>query len=323
MAIVLPREESLGESLGTGLGQGLQILLSQQLQNIASRKQAQGLQALGIEPGMAQQLSQLDPSILREVVKERVQAPSQQAFSQALGSILGQPASPEARGLDALAAVRPPEEGGAPAAQTLIPGGIKSREAVQLAKLGLKQQELSAREQRDIDKETLNEYKTIVDEAKGARENDMRLDRMERLLLKGKLGAPAWASLVNGLEKIGIDASFILSPDAQEFKKLSNDFIKSAGSVFKGRITDNDIRLWLSTVPNLSQTDEGKWRVLENLRLFNEAAKVKQQAARDLIKENKGRRPRHFGSLVDERADQKLDEIAKRFRIRAFEQEGI
>jgi hypothetical protein len=89
MAItILPKENSIGELLGAGLGQGLQQLAQMKLQQALQQKQSSGLQALGFDPEKARQITQLDPKIQLEVIKQHLAEPkrqAQEAFLQSQG----------------------------------------------------------------------------------------------------------------------------------------------------------------------------------------------------------------------------------------------
>lgn len=175
--------------------------------------------------------------------------------------------------------------------------------------------------QKDIDKETAPFYQQTLKESKAAQENDMRLERMTQLINAGKLTPSLLASLFNTAQE-GIfgphgpkfDLTAFKNPDSQEFEKLSNDFLKSAKEVFGARLTNFDVQTYLKTVPTLLQTDEGKRRVIQNLKVFNEGVKVRAKTMNDLITQNNGRRPRNLELLVEQKAAPQLDSLAKTFK---------
>lgn len=168
------------------------------------------------------------------------------------------------------------------------------------------------------DKESHDEYETITREARGAKKDDMRLDRMETLIKKGNLPSGAWSSFVKTVGKgvfgLGIDLSFLNHADAVEFDKLSKDFLNNIKDVFGGRILETEIENYLKTIPDLSQNDEGKERVIRNMRLMNEGKKIRKEAADKLIKFNGGRRPANLDMLVDEATSARMDKIAEEFK---------
>lgn len=307
MAFIFGNQPTLGGQLGTAFGTGLEALARQKLEQVTQRNQQQKLASAyqnlfpNQKQGFAEAIASLEPKERELTLKNLLAEPSRQAYAQALG-IGGQ--EPSAA------------KGGFPLA------GLSEKQASEIAKL--QQQErhfgakLKAAEQKEIDKETLPYYKEITKEATSAKNNDKRLERMEQLVNAGKLSGPVTSALIDtaakGIFGIGIDLSGIQNADTQEFNKLSKDFLKEAKSIFGARLTDADVRYFLQTVPTLLQSDEGKKRVIRNLKSFNQAAKLRKETADKIIEENGGRRPRNLDSLVEKIAGPQLDEIANLFK---------
>jgi len=161
-------------------------------------------------------------------------------------------------------------------------------------------------------------YKEIVKDAAGAKDDDRRLGRMKELISKGDLTRPRWHSLLNTLEHgifgFGINLHSLETADSQEFDKLSKEFLKGAKNVFGPRITDNDVRVFLKMVPDLSQAREGKLSIIHNMELFNQGKYIKNAAAKQILKENGGVLPSDFEMKVEELAAPQLDQLAERFK---------
>lgn len=408
MADIL-RNPSVGGNLGSALGAGLSALAHQKIGEIQNRnlqafqqqQTAQGLQSLGISPQEALGLSFLSPDILKSVISQRLQAPSQEAFAQGIAALLGggeqqlQPAG------DAFAAI---DGGGQPAQQEkpvrdifqygapqsqpeaiavaqpskkpILPEGARltEKQASTLGKLALQKQ---ANEQRELGKLRREEFKENKQLQKESREylrdlqtkdevakfSDTRLDKMENLVKKGGLPISGFYNLLKNLEEhvspttgalvggglggyFGVPAGPLgsaaagatgaavgsaigglispitgllrsgqkfISPNTEEFEKLSADFVKDAKGIFGARITDADLKAFFQTVPTLSNTDAGKLVIINNLRAFNEAAHIKNQAAQKIIKENGGIVPPDLRTLVEERTSKQLDKWSKEF----------
>lgn len=289
---------SFGEQLGTALGTGFSGGLQERLQSLAKervdslqrKKQATGLEALGMSPEQAQSLSGLDPQILREVIKQQQQAPQQQAYAQALSQLLGgEQQSPEAFSM---------------------PQGLTQQQATELTKIGMKKQASDQQQRSAVFKETKETRKDITDAAKASRDNNARLSRMEKLISEGKLQNPF---LYSTLKKVGLDISALQNPESQEFEKLTNDFLKNAKSIFGSRVSNFEIEQFLKTVPSLAQSDDGKERIIRNLKLLNEGNLLREQTMREVIKENKGVPTYDLNEKIEERIGPKLDEITERF----------
>jgi hypothetical protein len=231
-------------------------------------------------------------------------------------------------------------------AETLRTARISPEHKLKLAAMQqsnqLHKEKLSAKEREIVDKETKPIYDEISKGAKSAQNNNKRLDRMEVLINEGKLNGPALVGLLDNLGGIGsaiggviglitggkfgggigaaagagvggIGNTF-LSPQSQEFNKLSNDFLKDAKDTFGSRLTNYDVQTFLATVPTLSQSDEGKRRVITNLRSFNEAALLRNKAMNQIIKDNGGKRPANLDTLIEERIAPQLDALAEKFK---------
>ena len=160
-------------------------------------------------------------------------------------------------------------------------------------------------------KETKEVRKEIIEASRAARENDMRLDRMTELNKKDTLINPLFNAT---LKKAGMDLAALKNADSQEFEKLSTDFLKNAKAIFGARITNFEVEAFLKTIPTLSQSKEGRARVIRNLKLFNEGAKVRFDEMQKVLKENKGVPPYSLEELVEERVGNRLDSISERFK---------
>jgi hypothetical protein len=180
----------------------------------------------------------------------------------------------------------------------------------------LAQQRLNATEQASADKETKPTYDKIQKEYKSAQENDARIQRMKQLLFQGELNSPGYYTFLKGFGTLllGSDLTGLLNADSQEFEKLSNDLIKGAKDYFGGRLTNEALKAFFKTIPTLSQSNDGRLRVIDNLEAFIDAAKVNKAASDKVLKANNGRRPRNYDQLVDEVAGPDLDKIATKFK---------
>ena len=105
------------------------------------------------------------------------------------------------------------------------------------------------------------------------------------------------------------------SPNLEQFEKLSNDFIKDAKAIFGSRITDNDLKAFMATIPTLGQTDEGKLAIINNMKMFNKASRIRAEAVKDIIRENGNRRPHNLQILVEDRIKPQLDQLSKDFSV--------
>lgn len=115
---------------------------------------------------------------------------------------------------------------------------------------------------------------------------------------------------ITSLVESGIKYTY---PDTEQFEKLSASMIRGAKEIFGSRITDADLRAFMQTVPNLTQTENGRRQIINNIRAVSEASKVRGNALKEIIKENKGKFPENLPLLVEERSSKELDSLAQKF----------
>jgi hypothetical protein len=205
-----------------------------------------------------------------------------------------------------------------------VPAGQKSRLRAKIEE----RQDRFDKKQDIIDKKTADFADKINTDFEAAQSGNQRLGRMRELINSGKLTGPMWASILDTAENfipmlgVGLNLKGSLSPESQEFDKLSKDFLKDVKKIFGARVTQQEVQQFLKTIPTLSQSDEGKMRVLHNMQLFNEAAAAKKKAYDDILKENRGFRPANIEQAVLNRAKGDLDKIAKKFK-EGFEEREI
>lgn len=179
-----------------------------------------------------------------------------------------------------------------------------------------KRQEQFDKKQLQIDKATTPFYKKINDEARGARDGNIRLNKMLDLVNKGQLVGPVLAGILetveHGIGGVGLNLFGLTSTDTQEFKKIQADFLKDVKNIFGARVTNDEVKRYLNRIPSLTQSDEGKRLVIRDLKSFNDAALAKQEVMQRIIKENGGYRPHNIEELVEEQVRPILDDIAQK-----------
>ena len=320
-------------------------LVSQGLGALFPQEKAQSLAGLPpdlLKEVLKQQLPQLGEvqvgSALESIISGGQQAPQQVAQQQApLQELL----APQEQ-LPQQLPVQP--EAGQPVAEAPLPVPVKKlspgakasqeleRLEVALARPGLtasqkekvrdraeKRHQNLRKEQDQIDKSTEKFFSEVKKKSQGAGEGDMRLDKMEELIKTGQLPGPGLASFVEtvskGIKGYGIElGGALFSPEGQEFRKLSKDFLRNVKDFFGPRVTQNEVMQFLQTIPTLVISDEGKLRVSRNMRIFNKMAHLKNDVMSQIIEENNGYRPHNLEQLVEKRAKSQVDALAKEFK---------
>jgi len=298
----------LGASLGTGLQQIAQNKLAMLLKPYEQQVE-RSQYAKGLTPLLGQQTASFLSNLNPEERKYALQNLS------GLMQLQGQPAS-------ALQALQQPQQQhlkeGQPQEQMpsdrakLIQDIFTSpHERREEEKLNLRRQQLEQQEKQAAFKETKPERKEILASSKSAKENLARLNRMQELSNKGQLNNPLY---IEGLKKFGLDIPALTTPDSQEFRKLETDFLRDAKNIFGARVTNFEMSQFLKSIPSLSQSKEGRERVIRNLKIFNEAALARSKAMKEIVKENKGVPPFDLMEKLDEKLSPRIDKLMEDFR---------
>ncbi len=278
MVQILPQQKSLGELLGSGLGAGIQT-------------------------GLAQKL------------KQHAQEQQQQKTAQSLGPLLG------------LSEEETQQLGGLPMEfqqllakrQTQAAAPISQYQQLQTA---LREKELEQKAEKEEERKKEWEYtqhkdfrKEVTDNYKDSVETEMRLNRMKELNDKGTLTGPATAVL---MDRLGLPISVLGNPDSEEFDKLSKDMLKNIRTYFGARINVVEVENFLKTIPSLMNSEEGRDRIINNLKLLLEPRKLMFQEYRKIRQEGveSGRGlPIDLQETVLENISPQLDDLSKRFEM--------
>jgi hypothetical protein len=354
---ILPVRDLGGEAgtvIGKGLAGGINALTEMKLQGMKREKEIEEGMKLWKSVGLSDEHARAIASQSKEMQKdffERYQSPSQesQSNSQQQSQLIPGSSMPglsqsdpqqQSTGIGTL--TQGNAQIGQPAVQneqanaqanTVQPNNNQGLLRLGTTKEQQRQQAAaSAKEQAAINKEAFKYLSDIQKKAKGSKENNMRLSQMETYIKSGRLSNPKFASLIDTLGKgifgHGIDLSSSLSGESQAFDKLSKDMMASIKDMFPGgRILDIEIKNFLKTIPNLSQTNEGKMAVIRNLRLLNQAHILRQEASAKLTKLYGKNLPRDFENIVEESIRPELSAIEDEFKksqiVKVPETEGF
>ena len=131
-------------------------------------------------------------------------------------------------------------------------------------------------------------YNSYVKDAASARQNDNTLNRLDKLneVAFSGVAAPAYKVAARLGDAIGIETEGLT--ETELFDSLSNQLVLGQTSKLTGVLTDKDMDLLASTVPQLSQTKEGRKQLISIMKEINSATKDKARLAAKFRKENKG-----------------------------------
>lgn len=314
MVQIVQKPPTFGESFGTGLGAGLQQLLSSKLQQLTERNQQEKAAKLyemgGLSPEISRAIS-AQPEAIQKALLDRLeglqfgglQQPSPEAniFQQLTGS---QPENVAQPGLQS----QQPSQGQQLGGIRLGPG---SQERRHRELLDLKKQALEQKQQAEAFKLTKQERSEILKKGRKAEQELEDLTRFQELEKEGKLDTPGY---VEFLKRSGLDIPALLNVGSEEFNKIAANFIGGAKDALGGRVTNFELEQFLKTIPSLSQSPEGRKRVIANLKRIKRTEVEYRNALKDVMKENKGVPPLDLLERVDDRLSTKLDKISKQFK---------
>lgn len=106
---------------------------------------------------------------------------------------------------------------------------------------------------------------------------------------------------------------FVGSKEDQEFTKLSMNFLQNMKDIFGARVTQQEVSIFLDSIPTLSQTDEGKKAVIRDMKLISDGWRHKKQVKDRIVAANGGVMPANIEQLVEEASAPYMDKLAQQF----------
>lgn len=216
---------------------------------------------------------------------------------------------------------------------------IQRKEKIEMdkeARLQAREMQKEERKQEwEAQKMYKDDYKSLTTAANSARKQQEDLDRMIKLVNDGNLNSRLATSIGNNLKfglkfKVagipirapGFNADFLYkTADTEEFEKLSANFMRGAKEVFGARVTNADLSAYKKMIPTMAQSDEGKKRIIEYFKVFNDSVIARYEAAQEILRENNGKFPVNFNFLLEERLAPRLDKLYKDFRDFQYKQD--
>jgi len=296
------RAAQLGQITGSALGNLLEGLAQHKTQQLAHRQQGAFWEQLGLAPEMAHALSSQPDAIQKEILSrlEGVSLGGQQNPLEALKS-LGQPTEPQIQS----------QIQQQPSNLILGPGKQERMHRERLAQQReLSEKKMEAQEKREAFKLTKDERKQIFQEGKAARDDLHELDRLEELEKEG-VDTPGY---VEFLKRSGLDIPALMNPSSEEFQKVAQTFMRNAKNYLGSRISNFELEQFLKTIPSLSQSPEGRKRVIADLKYMARVKLEHMKALKKILKRNKNIPPLDLLEQIDDLVGNKMDKIAKKFK---------
>jgi hypothetical protein len=151
----------------------------------------------------------------------------------------------------------------------------------------------------------------IIRDYNAAEISKNRLAQMDIAAKSGQLPTPA---MMKTMDFIGIPLSIFSNPLAEAYDKNVNEYIKDIANYFPGQIRVAEIEPYMKTIPTLLNSDAGKELIIENQQLINEQKEATYEAYKEILKENKGKKPRNLDVEILERTKAKRQEIGDRLK---------
>lgn len=151
----------------------------------------------------------------------------------------------------------------------------------------------------------------VTDALKDAIELKGTIELQQQLNEKGEIDTPGYLSF---LKNSGFDIDALKSNDTQAFIKANGVYLKNLKRLFGGRITDREMKTYMSTIANEYQSPEGRRRILEMMKVPIQIAEMRAQKIEDIIENNGGLPPRNLRERLERETREDSKEAYKQFK---------
>lgn len=304
--------QSLGSGLGNLATQGLGMLMDPNQKRI----DAKTLEGMGIGKQQAQSIANVkSPQFQRELIanaqKQQADLMAQQQEQGRMGEYVGQlgqamggqfmgPSTEQQPGAEGQ-----PQQG---TQQSRKPSLLKLGDVKSLADIFMKQKAL---DQKDADmswKATEETHKANKSSYEAAHEMDVGIKKMRSLDTAGKLDSPEKSKL---LGFIGMEQW--LDPNSQYFNKIRAAYMAGAPKAVGGKVSNDELKAYMARFPSLMNSKEGRALMYEDILMMNELAREPYNIEKQIVKENKGKRPRDLDYQIEERMGSVHKKYEQRF----------
>lgn len=187
----------------------------------------------------------------------------------------------------------------------------EARIALERAKSQQRSDIANRKEIREERKELKPEVDKIIHGYESAQISKASLDKMEQLEADDKLAGP-WLSKLSDMT--GIPISTLSNASTEEFEKVvAQRGLKVAEAYGFGRILQTEYENFLKTIPNLMNSPEGRKRIREGLRYFDNLAVKRYEIFKDIKKKSKGKLPLDLAEQVTERMESEFEKEREKY----------
>lgn len=195
---------------------------------------------------------------------------------------------------------------------------LERKEAQEAAKEQRIERHFKEKQTAAEQKKNKAEFGKILEDLSSANDEDRDIAQLERYIKSGNLPDPTFHSFLNTIEKgiwgFGINLKNLEHADAQAYDKTLKRFLRGVkAQLGGGNLSDSDIRLFMDQYPDLSKSDEGKWKIIQSMKALNEMKRVTAATAENIVKANGGVVPDNIKHLAESKAKSQLDKLRDQF----------
>jgi len=175
-----------------------------------------------------------------------------------------------------------------------------------------RQDEASPKEKLEVHKLSSDIAKKINEEGESSKKRIRAFNTMEKNIESGKIDPRNFKNfLANTLAGSTLEG-LLRNPESEEFKAATFNTYEGLKNVFGTRLSDADLKLASTKVPDITKTSEANKKIINFLKFFDQMNVEKQKISDEVMKENNGYRPIDFDQQVRERLDSKFGDEAEK-----------
>jgi len=163
------------------------------------------------------------------------------------------------------------------------------------------------KDEQDIRKESAPYIEGVLNAYKGSKNQEAILNQMDGLAKNRDLTTPLMNNLLGA---IGMPLGILNNPDSEEFEKLSNNLTRDITKFYGARINQTEFVNFLKQIPTLNNSEEGRIRVISNLKKMLEPAGLEYRIMSEIMAENGGKPIPNMNFEVTKRMEPTLEKWA-------------
>jgi hypothetical protein len=129
----------------------------------------------------------------------------------------------------------------------------------------------------------------------------------------GTIGGATIGGGIGAAAGTALTPKFVGNKEDQEFTKLSRYLMDNMKDIFGARVTQQEVAIFMDSIPTLALTDEGKKAVIRDMKLISSGWKHQKEMKDEIVKANHGKVPPNLEQLVEMASAPFMDDLAKRF----------